>query len=330
VHLSYGRASTARFTPKAGPIHLAHVSTHDLAAVRNRRAVFVLSMATTIWIGWHTFFQTGLLAIENDEYTQILLVLPVSVSLLCLELRSSWTKNAWGFRLGTPLLALAVLIALYMHVILRWAPQDVCLAGQMLALVLSWIGIVALCFGVEASRFAAFPLLLLFALVPFPQSILNPIIAVLQEGSAWSAHALFAACGIPVIQSGVQVAIPGVTIQVAQECSSIRSSSMLLVTAIILAQFFLRTFWRKALVTAIAVPLSIAKNGLRIFIIAVLGTRVDPGFLTGRLHRQGGILFFVIALALVFAAIWIFRRGEGGTRALTWDEGALPEAGVNR
>jgi exosortase/archaeosortase family protein len=85
---------------------------------------------------------------------------------------------------------------------------------------------------------------------------------------------------------------------------------MLLVTTMVLAQLLLRSPWRKALVIGLAVPLSVAKNGLRIFTIAMLGTRVDPGYLTGKLHHQGGIVFFGIALIAVFALLWIFRRGE--------------------
>jgi hypothetical protein len=43
----------------------------------------------------------------------------------------------------------------------------------------------------------------------------------------------------------------------------------------------------------------------------MLATRVDPEYLNGRLHHQGGILFFAAALLCVFALLWILRRGEG-------------------
>jgi exosortase len=133
---------------------------------------------------------------------------------------------------------------------------------------------------------------------------------LLQIGSAWSAHAFFAAIGVPVFQQGVLLTIPGLTVQVAQECSSIRSSSMLIVTALVMAQVLLCSFWRKALVVSVAVPLSVFKNGLRIFIIAMLGTRVDPGYLTGRLHHQGGAIFLAMALGGTFVLLWFLRRGE--------------------
>ncbi len=63
---------------------------------------------------------------------------------------------------------------------------------------------------------------------------------------------------------------------------------------------------------ALAIPLSVAKNGLRIFVLAMLATRVDRSFLTGRLHHQGGIIYFLIALAVIFLRIWVARRGEEG------------------
>jgi exosortase len=116
--------------------------------------------------------------------------------------------------------------------------------------------------------------------------------------------------GVPVEQKGLLVHIPGLTVEVARECSSIRSSSMLLVTTLVLVQLLLRSPWRKALVIAVAIPLSVVKNGLRIFVIAMLSTRVDPSFLTGRLHREGGVIFFLIALGTIFLLLWMVRRGE--------------------
>ena len=64
------------------------------------------------------------------------------------------------------------------------------------------------------------------------------------------------------------------------------------------------------MVIAATAPLSIAKNALRIVTLSVLATRVDPGFLTGRLHHQGGIVFFMISLAVLVLLLWILRRAE--------------------
>jgi exosortase/archaeosortase family protein len=78
----------------------------------------------------------------------------------------------------------------------------------------------------------------------------------------------------------------------------------------VIAQTLLRTAWRKAIVIAVAIPLSVVKNGLRIFVLAMLATRVDRTYLTGRLHHEGGVIYFLIALAIIFLAIWMARRSE--------------------
>jgi exosortase len=121
---------------------------------------------------------------------------------------------------------------------------------------------------------------------------------------------------VPVAQDGTRLTIPGLTIEVARECSSIRSSLMLVVTTMVLTQTLLRSTWRKALVSALAIPLSVAKNGLRIFVLAILATHVDRTFLTGRLHHQGGIIYFLIALVAILLFIRIARRGEEKRGAL--------------
>ena len=278
----------------------------------------LLLMVTTL-LGWRPIVDTLLLATKDDQYTYIFLILPVSIALIFLEWRSLRTIVGLGLLAGTALLSLAALTACTVFVLSPSLTPDVRLSINMIALVMSWIGGFVFCFGYRASRSVSFPLLFLFGLVPLPTVILNVVVAFLQEASAWTAHIFFSAFGVPVVQDGVILTIPKLTLKVAEECSSIRSSSMLLVTTMVLAQLLLRSPWRKALLICMAVPLSVAKNGLRIFTIAMLGTRVDPKFLTGKLHRDGGIVFFTIALLATFALLWILQRGEGTFHPKTVD-----------
>ena len=281
-----------------------------MTKVAKLQAGLTLLWAITLFAGWRPLVDTLALSLRNDEYTYILLILPVSAALIFLEWQSLRTMLAPSVRAGSAILAIAVLIAGSTLVWSASLPSDVKLSIRMVALVVSWIGAFVLCFGSRASRRILFPLCFLFGLVPLPQLVFNQVIALLQQGSSWAAYLLFAMFGVPVTHDGVLLTIPTLTVQVAQECSSIRSSSMLLVTTMVLAQLLLVTPWRKALVIGLAVPLSIAKNGLRIFTIAMLGTRVDRGYLTGRFHHQGGIVFFAIALIAIFVILWFLHRGE--------------------
>jgi exosortase len=277
----------------------------------NKHLVAFLSMmSATLFFGWRPIANTFALAWQNDEYTHILLILPVCIVLILLEKQFLQNRREWDFHVGPLILAMAIAFALGTWLCSASLSNDEQLSIQMFVLVLMWIGTFLICFGRQTGNRLLFPLLLLFGLVPLPQFALDLIITLLQQGSAWSTRALFALFNVPVIQHGVELTIPGLTIQIAEECSSIRSSSMLVVATLVMAYLLLRSPWRRFLISALAIPLSVVKNGLRIFVIAMLGTRVDPGYLTGRLHHQGGILYLLIALIIEFAFCWWLRRGD--------------------
>lgn len=278
--------------------------------------VFSLLGAISLAIWWFPLRSSLALAFHDDQYTHLLLILPISAALIVMDWKPPEPHSGLRLVLGSVLLVVAASLTFFMRWRAAALSPDEQLSANMLALVVWWIAAFILCFGSRASRRALFPLCFLFWLVPFPNFVLNPIVNLLQQGSAAAAHLLFAAAGVPVEQHGVLLYIPGLTLEVARECSSIRSSSMLIVTTMVLAQLLLRSPWRKALIILVSIPLSVAKNGLRIFAIAMLATRVDPSFLTGRLHRQGGIVFFLIALAATFLLLWILRRGEQANRGV--------------
>jgi len=80
--------------------------------------------------------------------------------------------------------------------------------------------------------------------------------------------------------------------------------------------------WRKMSVVLVAVPLSVAKNAGRIFALSMLGTHVDPGFLTGTLHHRGGIVFFLVALAGLVFLIWLLRENDLSVHGKVSDMGS--------
>jgi exosortase len=270
---------------------------------------FVLLCAISLVVGWHSLFSTFALALRVEEYTHLLLIVPISVSLIFSERDLLKLRPEPAVGLGLFLLIAAILIGAFSR---TSSHIDLDLSFNMLAIVIWWIGSFVLCFGSHVARLFLFPLCFLFWLVPIPAPLLEKIVAMWQHGSAISASLLFSALGIPNTQDGVMLSIPGLNLEVAQECSSLRSSLMLIVTSMVLAQLFLQSFWRKAVVVLAAIPLSIAKNGVRIFTISMLGTRVDPGFLHGNLHRHGGIVFFLLALGAMVLLLWLLNRSENG------------------
>ena len=277
---------------------------------RSRLPAFLLLLAVSVVVWWRPLASTLRLALETDAHTQILLILPLSAALIYTERKTIRPEFSRSLGAGVSLLIVALLIAARSSWGAGGLPDDVRLSLSMFALVTWWMGSVLLCFGARTFQSLLFPLCFLFWIVPLPEFALSGIVQFLQQQSAFAARLLFRAAGTPVAQDGILLSIPGLDIQVAPQCSSIRSSMFLVVTTMFVAQLLLRSWWRKALLIAAAVPLSVAKNGLRIMVIGELATRVDPGFLDGRLHHHGGIIFFAVSVAAVAVLLWILQRTE--------------------
>jgi len=179
------------------------------------------------------------------------------------------------------------------------------------SVILVWIGGFLACYGPLALRAGSFSLLFLLLMVPLPDVFLDRAIHALQEGSTEIAYLIFQAVGTPVVRHGFLLSVPGVTIEVAKECSSIRSSIALFITCLLAAHLYLRTSWKVILLALLSVPLSVIKNGIRIATLTWLSIYVDPDFLTGKLHHEGGFVFFLVALLILWPVfLWLVKSDK--------------------
>jgi exosortase len=277
--------------------------------------VFLGLCLVPLVVCWQAIAATFSLALRQEAYTHILLVLPVSIALVVM----SWNRHRWkpspNIRSGIALLGLAALID---GAGLRWGKGgvltgDASLAVEMLALVTWWIGSFVCCFGSRIFRACLFPLFFLFWLVPLPGFALSYVIRFLQHGTAACTYTMLAIVGVPVIKNGTILSIPGLTLQIVEECSSIRSSTMLIMSSMIMSYVLLRSYWARGIVVLAALPLAIFKNGLRVLTLALLGAYVSPEVLNSPLHRQGGVLFLAVSLLGMFALIWLVGKAENRT-----------------
>ena len=84
-------------------------------------------------------------------------------------------------------------------------------------------------------------------------------------------------------------------------------------TAALASHLFLSTRWRKALLLVAILPIAIVKNAIRIVSLSLLAVHVDRGFITGQLHSEGGVVFFLVALAILTPLLTILRNSEPAT-----------------
>jgi len=183
--------------------------------------------------------------------------------------------------------------------------------GDFLSLVMGsfilWFLGGFICFyGLRAFKRALFPLGFLAFMIPIPTFILDPYITALQKASAEVSYLVFKALGVPVFRNGTVFELPGLTIEVARQCSGIRSSLALILTTLLSGYLILDTITYRILFIMAVVPIAVVKNGLRIVTISLLAAYVDKIYISSHwIHRSGGIPFFIAALfLLLFPVLW--------------------------
>jgi exosortase len=248
---------------------------------------------------------------RSDYYSHILLVPLVSGFFLFVSRKEIFSNIKYSHNIGIPLLIIGVLLY-----VLGWSRghdlnQNDYASLITFSVILLWIGGFILFFGTQAFRKALFPLLFLVFMIPIPSVLMEKTISVLLVGSTAATQMLFYLTGIPFLKEGAVFHLPGMSIQVAKECSGIRSSLGLFITGILAGHVFLRTGWKKAILVLFVYPITVLKNGIRIATLSSLAVYVDGRFITQSfLHKSGGFLFYIPALFLLGLVLWWLRKSE--------------------
>lgn len=157
---------------------------------------------------------------------------------------------------------------------------------------------------------AIFPAFFLIFFVPLPDAFIHTIENWLVLGSAEATALLLDLTGTTNYREGTIFQLSTITLEVARECSGIRSSYVLFITSILASHLLLDTTWRRIVLVAFVIPLGIFRNGLRILVIALLCVHVGPHMIDSIVHKRGGPAFFAISLVPLFILLWWLRRGE--------------------
>jgi exosortase len=283
--------------------------TAALPQLPNRWLIFGAWVSLSLLLFARPVYGLFQLANQDETASHILLIPVITAWLLYTERKPLKTQGGYSIWPTALFLAPSLLIAIFSLNCEACAPKTR-LSGYTLSLVLLVIAGYVLALGSAAAKSSWFALAFLLLAIPIPDLFLGKIIYWLQAGSAAIAELLFNLSGAPVLRQGFVFRLPKMSIEVAQECSGIRSSLALLILALLVAHFSFRPFWKKLAFLAAGLCMMLVKNGIRIATLTLLANYVNPAFLTGKLHRQGGIVFFLIGLALLLPVYWALRKGE--------------------
>jgi exosortase C (VPDSG-CTERM-specific) len=157
---------------------------------------------------------------------------------------------------------------------------------------------------------AAFPFAFLCFIVPLPDAAVNWLERTSALASAEAAAMYFSMAGTTLVRHGTVFELPGIVLEVAQECSGIRASWVLFITSVLASHLFLKSSWRRIALVAFVIPLGILRNGFRVFVIGVLCIHIGPHMIDSVIHRQGGPFFFALSLVPLFFLLWWLRHQE--------------------
>jgi exosortase C (VPDSG-CTERM-specific) len=250
-------------------------------------------------------------AVNSDLHSHIVLVPFVSAYLLFIQRRrlaKEYLSSGWAL---IPLFVglTALFLAWGQPAESNWGHGD-----SLSLLTFSFVSLLTaggfLFLGRKWMATAAFPFAFLIFMLPLPGAVVEFLETASKLASAEAAALFFNLTGTPVLRDGNVFHLPGISLEVAQECSGIRSSWVLFITSVLASYLFLKSPWRRAILISLVIPVAIVRNGFRILVIGLLCVQLGPQMINSVIHHRGGPLFFALSLIPLFLLLWWLRRGE--------------------
>lgn len=165
--------------------------------------------------------------------------------------------------------------------------------------------------GVRGSWAIAFPLAFLLLAVPFGDIFIEPLIGFTADFTV----AALQATGIPVLRNGNNFEIPSGTWSVVEACSGVRYLIASFTLGCLFAYLNYRTRVRQLMFIVLSIVVPIIANGMRAYMIVMIGHLSGMELATGVDHLIYGWMFFGLVMFLMF---WIgsFWREDAPEQAV--------------
>jgi exosortase len=183
------------------------------------------------------------------------------------------------------------------------------------SMVLALAGLTVFVWGFGQLRRWWLPATLLALSIPIPALVTNALALPLQFQASRMGATLLEWRDVPVRLAGNVIQLPGRQLFVTEACSGLRSLTALLSLGVLVGGLWLRSVPGRAVLIALAIPVAIAVNAVRVFMTGFLVYFVDPQLGEGFMHLTEGWLLFLVAFLILGAAAWVAASIEGRWRA---------------
>jgi len=176
------------------------------------------------------------------------------------------------------------------------------------AFVISIAGIILLVAGTAYLRALAFPIFLLFFMVPIPTVVYNSITFPLQLLASRLSTAALDLFQIPVLREGNVLELAQQKLSVVEACSGIRSLLSLTFLSLVYGYFFESKIWMRVVLFLATIPIAIVANASRVTLTGIL-TEYKPELAEGFFHIASGWVIFMVALIILIIMHQILNGG---------------------
>jgi exosortase A len=225
----------------------------------------------------------------NETFTHGFLIFPISLWLLWLKRLAINSTSTTPEPLALILIVPALLLWLISYAV------DVNVTQQIAMVSLIPLSILLL-LGRKLFLVTSFPLLYLFFSVPLGQSLIPP----LMEFTAFFSVNMIQLSGIPIYQEGLSFILPSGNWSVVEECSGVRYLIASLALGTIYAYLNYNSYRKRLIFILISIVVPILANGLRAYMIVMIGHLSGMKYAVGADHLLYGWVFFGIVIFLMF------------------------------
>ncbi|MBI2093509.1 MAG: exosortase/archaeosortase family protein [Candidatus Omnitrophica bacterium] len=188
--------------------------------------------------------------------------------------------------------------SLTVYLVTSWIQVHFMAAFALLGVL--W-GLVWVLWGWPVFRALRFPLLFLLFMVPLPGILLIAISFKMKMAAASLATHILPWLGIPALQAGSTIHVPGISVVVDDTCSGLRSLISLIALAVLWTTMLPShaKSWQRICLVVSSIPIALATNMVRILVLVLLSAIYGPKIAEGFIHYGSGIVVFGLALLLL-------------------------------
>ena len=139
----------------------------------------------------------------------------------------------------------------------------------------------------------------LFLMIPIPYTLNRETALPLQLLDANVSARILKMIGIPVLQQGVMLFLPYITLEVADLCSGLQSMVALIPIGIFYFSQLESTWIRRSILFLTIIPAAIISNITRIVLTSILAFHFGQAALGTFIHTLSGIFNFLLGLLLL-------------------------------